>query len=59
MNVFLTCLTLVTRRGLNIGDFLWVAREKVQEVAGQYRQVRSACYLASTNHVRFYLLDIT
>jgi len=26
------------QRGLNIGDFLWVAREKLQEVGGQFTQ---------------------
>ena len=26
------------KRGLNIGDFLWVAREKLSEVGGQFRQ---------------------
>jgi len=32
------CGTLYDRRNLNIGDFLWIAREKVAEVDGQFRQ---------------------
>ena len=32
------CGVMYDRRNLNIGDFLWIARERVQEVGGQYQQ---------------------
>ena len=32
------CGTMYDRRNLNIGDFLWIARERVAEVRGQYQQ---------------------
>ena len=32
------CGTLYDRRNLNIGDFLWIARERVAEVRGQFQQ---------------------
>ena len=32
------CGVMYDRRNLNIGDFLWIARERVGEVQGQFRQ---------------------
>ena len=32
------CGVMYDRRNLNIGDFLWIARERVAEVGGQYQQ---------------------
>ena len=32
------CGVMYDRRNLNIGDFLWIARERVEEVRGQYDQ---------------------
>jgi ERCC4-type nuclease len=32
------CGVMYDRRNLNIGDFLWIARERVGEVGGQFRQ---------------------
>ena len=32
------CGVMYDRRNLNIGDFLWIARERVAEVRGQYQQ---------------------
>jgi len=32
------CGVMYDRRNLNIGDFLWIARERVGEIQGQFRQ---------------------
>jgi len=33
------CGVMYDRRNLNIGDFLWIARERVGEIQGQFRQL--------------------